>query len=112
MPKFFSFCRINYILNVTTEIDNFFPDTFRYMNIPVCDTEETDILRYFNDSYKFINKARKDGKNVLVHCKMGISRSATIVIAYVMKTRNWDLHRSLKHVKERRNCVKPNPNFM
>lgn len=50
------------------------------MNIPVCDTEDTDILRYFNDSYKFINKARKDGKNVLVHCKMGISRSATIVI--------------------------------
>lgn len=106
------FSRINHILNVTTEIDNFFPDTFRYMNIPVCDTEDTDILRYFNDSYRFINKARKDGENVLVHCKMGISRSATIVIAYVMKARNWDLNRSLKHVKERRTCVKPNPNFM
>lgn len=55
------------------------------MNIPVCDTEETDILRHFNDSYKFINKARKDGKNVLVHCKMGISRSATIVIGKSVK---------------------------
>ncbi|CAL8129737.1 unnamed protein product [Orchesella dallaii] len=103
---------ISCILNVTAEIDNFFPDMFRYMNIPVIDNEETDLLRYFNDSYRFISQALKEEKNVLVHCKMGISRSATIVIAYVMKTRNWDLPRSLEHVKKRRTCVKPNPHFM
>lgn len=106
------FDSIGYILNVTAEIDNFFPDTFHYMNIPVSDNEETDLLRYFNDSYRFINEAHKEGKNVLVHCKMGISRSATIVIAYVMKNRNWDLLQSMEHVKVRRTCVKPNPNFM
>ncbi|ODM91974.1 Protein phosphatase Slingshot [Orchesella cincta] len=106
------FSKISCILNVTAEIDNFFPDMFRYMNIPVIDNEETDLLRYFNDSYRFISQALKEDKNVLVHCKMGISRSATIVIAYVMKTRNWDLPRSLEHVKKRRTCVKPNPHFM
>lgn len=110
--KFLFVFRISCILNVTAEIDNFFPDMFRYMNIPVIDNEETDLLRYFNDSYRFISQALKEDKNVLVHCKMGISRSATIVIAYVMKTRNWDLTRSLEHVKKRRTCVKPNPHFM
>jgi len=106
------FHRIGYILNVTTEIDNFFPDTFQYMNIPVRDNEETDLLRYFNESNRFINAAKDEGKNVLVHCKMGISRSATIVTAYVMKTSEWGLRRSMEHVKKKRNCVKPNPNFM
>jgi len=103
---------IGFILNVTAEIDNFFPTTFQYMNIPVSDNEETDLLRYFGDSYKFIAKALSEGSSVLVHCKMGISRSATIVIAYVMKQKHWDLSRALKYVTERRSCVKPNPNFM
>lgn len=56
-----SFClsfRVRYILNVTREIDNFFPGMFEYHNIRVYDEEATNLLEYWNETYKFITKAK------------------------------------------------------
>ncbi|XP_067306639.1 protein phosphatase Slingshot homolog 2 isoform X2 [Pseudorasbora parva] len=103
---------VRYILNVTREIDNFFPGLFEYHNIRVYDEEATNLLEYWNDTYKFISKAKKAGVKCLVHCKMGVSRSASTVIAYAMKEYGWDLERAFDHVKERRTVTKPNPSFM
>nr|XP_029528802.1 protein phosphatase Slingshot homolog 2-like isoform X2 [Oncorhynchus nerka] len=103
---------VRYILNVTREIDNFFPGMFEYHNIRVYDEEATNLLEYWNDTYKFITKARKAGAKCLVHCKMGVSRSASTVIAYAMKEYGWDLERAFDYVKERRGVTKPNPSFM
>uniref|UniRef100_A0A671NEB1 protein-serine/threonine phosphatase n=1 Tax=Sinocyclocheilus anshuiensis TaxID=1608454 RepID=A0A671NEB1_9TELE len=103
---------VRYILNVTREIDNFFPGLFEYHNIRVYDEEATNLLEYWNDTYKFISKAKKAGVKCLVHCKMGVSRSASTVIAYAMKEYGWDLERAFYHVKERRSVTKPNPSFM
>ncbi|XP_055650457.1 protein phosphatase Slingshot homolog 2 isoform X4 [Falco peregrinus] len=103
---------VRYILNVTREIDNFFPGLFEYHNIRVYDEEATDLLAYWNDTYKFISKAKKTGSKCLVHCKMGVSRSASTVIAYAMKEYGWNLDRAYDYVKERRTVTKPNPSFM
>ncbi|XP_030602634.1 protein phosphatase Slingshot homolog 2b isoform X2 [Archocentrus centrarchus] len=103
---------VHYILNVTREIDNFFPGVFEYHNIRVYDEEATDLLAYWNDTYKFISRAKKSGSKCLVHCKMGISRSAATVIAYAMKEYGWDLKKAFDYVKERRTITKPNPSFM
>ncbi|XP_041520132.1 protein phosphatase Slingshot homolog 2 isoform X1 [Microtus oregoni] len=103
---------VRYILNVTREIDNFFPGVFEYHNIRVYDEEATDLLAYWNDTYKFISKAKKHGSKCLVHCKMGVSRSASTVIAYAMKEYGWSLDRAYDYVKERRTVTKPNPSFM
>ncbi|XP_024300449.1 protein phosphatase Slingshot homolog 2 isoform X2 [Oncorhynchus tshawytscha] len=103
---------VRYILNVTREIDNFFPGMFEYHNIRVYDEEATNLLEYWNDTYKFITKAKKAGAKCLVHCKMGVSRSASTVIAYAMKEYGWDLGRAFDYVKERRGVTKPNPSFM
>uniref|UniRef100_A0A4W5P9W7 protein-serine/threonine phosphatase n=1 Tax=Hucho hucho TaxID=62062 RepID=A0A4W5P9W7_9TELE len=103
---------VRYILNVTREIDNFFPGMFEYHNIRVYDEEATNLLEYWNDTYKFITKAKKAGAKCLVHCKMGVSRSASTVIAYAMKEYGWDLERAFDYVKERRGVTKPNPSFM
>ncbi|KAJ0004614.1 hypothetical protein NQD34_010828 [Periophthalmus magnuspinnatus] len=103
---------VQYILNVTREIDNFFPGLFEYHNIRVYDEEATDLLAYWNDTYKFIARAKKAGSKCLVHCKMGISRSAATVIAYAMKEYGWDLNKAFDYVKERRSVTKPNPSFM
>ncbi|XP_008424266.1 protein phosphatase Slingshot homolog 2 isoform X1 [Poecilia reticulata] len=103
---------VRYILNVTREIDNFFPGMFEYHNIRVYDEEATNLLEYWNDTYKFITKAKKAGAKCLVHCKMGVSRSASTVIAYAMKEYGWDLDTAFDYVKERRTVTKPNPSFM
>lgn len=55
---------------------------------------------------------RTSGSKCLVHCKMGISRSAATVIAYAMKEYGWDLMKAFDYVKERRAVTKPNPSFM
>lgn len=107
------FCfRVGHILNVTREIDNFFPGTFDYLNIRVYDDEKTDLLKHWDDTFKYISKARREGSKVLVHCKMGVSRSASVVIAYAMKAYNWDFKKALQHVKEKRSCIKPNTSFL
>lgn len=97
---------------MTREIDNFFPGMFDYLNIRVYDDEKTDLLKHWDNTFKYINKARNEGSKVLVHCKMGISRSASVVIAYAMKAFNWNFDKALKHVKTKRSCIKPNTNFL
>lgn len=66
------------IVNVTREIDNFYPGQFVYHNIRVYDEETTDLLKHWEDAVRFISAAKQRG-NILVHCKMGVSRSASTV---------------------------------
>lgn len=49
---------MGYILNVTREIDNFFPGMFSYLNVRVYDEDATDLLAHWNDTYNFIVKAK------------------------------------------------------
>jgi len=53
--------------------------------VKLIDNSDEDIARHFDDALQFIHSARKAGEGVLVHCRMGVSRSATIVLAYLMK---------------------------
>uniref|UniRef100_T1GX44 Tyrosine-protein phosphatase domain-containing protein n=1 Tax=Megaselia scalaris TaxID=36166 RepID=T1GX44_MEGSC len=76
------------------------------------DDDKTNLLKYWDNTYKYITRAKSEGSKVLVHCKMGVSRSASVVIAYAMKAYNWDFHNALDHVKRQRSCIKPNKNFM
>ncbi|XP_067163204.1 protein phosphatase Slingshot homolog 1 [Apteryx mantelli] len=103
---------IDYILNVTREIDNFFPGLFAYHNIRVYDEETTDLLAHWNEAYHFINKAKKNRSKCLVHCKMGVSRSASTVIAYAMKEFGWSLEKAYNYVKQKRSIARPNAGFM
>ncbi|CAN7941707.1 unnamed protein product, partial [Ixodes pacificus] len=103
---------VGHILNVTREIDNFYPGLFDYFNIRVYDDETTEMLKHWDRTYKYIAQAKEQGSKVLVHCKMGISRSASVVIAYVMKAYDLDLDQALEFVKRRRSCIKPNSGFL
>lgn len=47
----------------------------------------------------------------MVHCAYGVSRSATLVIAYVMHTNRWPYSKALQHVKQMREVVRPNRGF-
>lgn len=107
----FSFS-VHHILNVTREIDNFFPGMFDYFNVRVYDDEKTDLLKHWDNTFKYITRAKADGSKVLVHCKMGISRSASVVIAYAMKAYNWNFEQAITHVKKKRSCIKPNKSFL
>ncbi|KAG7282723.1 hypothetical protein CRUP_017649 [Coryphaenoides rupestris] len=57
-------------------------------------------------------EARQTAKGVLVHCQAGVSRSATVVIAYLMKHTLMTMTDAYKYVRGRRPVVSPNLNFM
>ena len=103
---------VTHILNVTREIDNFFPAVFKYLNIREWDVEETDLLKYWDKTFQFILDCVNNGGKVLVHCKMGISRSAATVVAFAMKYFSWSLDKTLEFTKEKRSIVKPNEGFI
>ncbi|KAL2100507.1 hypothetical protein ACEWY4_004901 [Coilia grayii] len=103
---------VGYILNVTREIDNFFPGTFAYHNVRVYDEDATDLLAHWNDTYNFIVRAKRNQSKCLVHCKMGVSRSASTVVAYAMKEYGWTLEKALNFVKQKRSIACPNSGFM
>ncbi|XP_031557403.1 protein phosphatase Slingshot homolog 2-like isoform X2 [Actinia tenebrosa] len=102
---------IGYILNISREIDNFFYGTFKYFNVRIYDEEESDLMSHWDKTYKFINEAKINESKVLVHCKMGMSRSASTVIAYGMKEFGTSLHDTMKFVKSKRACINPNAGF-
>ncbi|KTG03309.1 hypothetical protein cypCar_00030853 [Cyprinus carpio] len=57
-------------------------------------------------------EAHQAGRGLLIHCQAGVSRSATIVIAYLMKHTWMTMTDAYKFVKSRRPIISPNLNFM
>lgn len=79
--------------------------------IPASDVETYDISQHFIDAIEFVREQRNGGKNVLVHCHAGRSRSASIVLAYMIDDSSMDLFSAYKHLKEKRSEIQPNPGF-
>lgn len=78
---------IEVIINATTEISNYFPNDFIYSRYKLYDNNKNSIKKYLKKSFNNIIEYQKKVRgNILVHCFMGSSRSASIVIYYLMRT--------------------------
>ena len=74
------------------------------------DNTKTDITIYIDECLDYITNGLKSG-NVLVHCFGGASRSASMVIAYLMKTQNLSFEESQAFVKAKRKRIGPSDHF-
>lgn len=92
---------INYMINVTNDYDNKF-NISKYMKIPIKDENACyqDILSLMIDGSDFINYAIKNNGNILVHCKRGHHRSASIVALYLMRYENMTLINAISIIKK------------
>ncbi|ANB10918.1 tyrosine/serine/threonine protein phosphatase MSG5 [Sugiyamaella lignohabitans] len=59
-----------------------------------------------------ISSRSAEGKKILVHCQCGVSRSASLVVAYVMRQDKCDLNTAYDHVKKRSPNISPNMTLM
>nr|XP_036860516.1 dual specificity protein phosphatase 15 isoform X7 [Manis javanica] len=82
-----------------------------YLRIPVADAPEVPIKKHFKECINFIHCCRLNGGNCLVHCFAGISRSTTIVTAYVMTVTGLGWRDVLEAIKATRPIANPNPGF-
>ncbi|KRX05885.1 hypothetical protein PPERSA_03822 [Pseudocohnilembus persalinus] len=103
---------INMILNTATEVQNYYPEQFEYMKIDLFDSVSQDLLPYFEQGIEYIKTAKDNNKRILVHCIQGISRSASFVLAYLMKHEKMTLKEAFQLVKSKRSIARPNPKFV
>ncbi|MBA0651461.1 hypothetical protein Goklo_018785 [Gossypium klotzschianum] len=103
---------VTHILTVANLSLPLYPNEFAHKIIEVMDREDTNLMQYFDECFSFIDEAKRLGGGVLVHCFMGISRSVTVVIAYLMKKHGMRLSQALEHVKRRRPQASPNSGFI
>ena len=82
-------------------------DNFIHKTINVHDFDQENIIKYFGECFNFI----KGDDKILVHCAAGASRSASVVIAYIMYIKKMSYKDALEFVRSKRFVVYPNPGF-
>ncbi|XP_037093462.1 dual specificity protein phosphatase 3-like isoform X2 [Pollicipes pollicipes] len=82
----------------------------RFMAVRALDADWYHLDDWFQVAADFIHDSRRHGK-VLVHCVQGLSRSATLVIAYLMIKLHMPLSQALQTVRARREIF-PNDGFL
>ena len=112
---------IKNVISAVTGFDNIYDDSFNHLSLNLIDNEDQNIIHYFeitnhyidNIISKNISSSSQYNKNkILIHCICGVSRSVTILLAYIIKKYNYTPQYALKLVKKKRNIANPNPNFM
>lgn len=82
-----------------------------YIRVPVIDESTQDIQSHLSRAVGFLDQAVRGGGRVLVHCRHGQSRSASVLLAWFMQTRRWSLEEALAYLQTQRPRVCPNPGF-
>ncbi len=75
-----------------------------FRNVPVTDFDSADLQRKLPECVSTLDGMVKAGDSVYVHCTAGVSRSPTVVVAYLHWCLGWPLARALAHVKAIRDC--------
>lgn len=88
------------------------PPRVAHMYIDANDDLRTDLTRYFEPTFRFIDSHLSEGQSVYVHCRAGISRSSTVVLYYIMRKYQLSLLQALQYLKSRRPVVQPNDAFL
>ena len=101
---------ITHIINVTNTLENKYPDHFTYLRIGLEDDPDTDISSHFSIAQTFIESVRGQQGKCLVHCYQGISRSVTIVSAYLLTLPQLQLNvlSALDLIRQNRPSAGPN----
>ena len=104
---------IKYILNCAVECKNEnLPSDIKELHLKLVDEPEFDITKHFKQTNDFINKVRTAGGNLLVHCKVGLSRSPTVIIAYLIKYYEFTADSAINFIKRKRPQIIPNQGFI
>ena len=94
------------------ETDQWVPtDIEQIPTFHIPDSASRSIVQIIRDCIPIIERFVAEKRNLLIHCQGGVSRSASVVIGYIMHSRKISAKDSLKYVESKRPCVWPNAGF-
>mmetsp|Transcript_76781 Transcript_76781/g.144681 ORF Transcript_76781/g.144681 Transcript_76781/m.144681 type:complete len:438 (+) Transcript_76781:73-1386(+) len=104
---------ISHMLSVVADSDEEIatPAGMERIVLHAADSSDEDIAALFPRAVQFLQQVHEAGGRVLVHCVAGRSRSASLVIAYLMRRCNMTLNEAFTLLKEKRPVVLPNSGF-
>lgn len=88
------------------------PDGIEYYPFPIQDDPGELISYRFRNISDLIACHIQANQSVLVHCYMGVSRSTTFVLAYLMRSKGMSYEHAFQYVQKRRPIINPNPGFI
>jgi len=130
IPQYFVRNRIRTVVSMVPEDEvPALPAPIQQYVFPLMDAPEEPIHQYFESTFQILASTLLRGESVLVHCRAGISRSVTILIAfflcsfsqglghvfvrpYIPKTRRSWTDSILEFIRRHRPYAQPNPGFM
>ena len=87
------------------------PPHITLFNFPIKDIPETDIIVIAKQCIKIINHAFAKKRSVIINCRAGVSRSASIVMAFLI-TKGYTYKGAYNTLNSLRKCIKPNRGFV
>ena len=73
---------------------------------------QDNLAQYLNVAFSFIEKQRRKNKNIMIHCQCGVSRSVSIIIAYIMHDQKLSFKDALAIVKSKSPSANPHLSFV
>lgn len=102
---------INHIISAVTGAYPIY-DNITYTCLDLLDESFFEINKVFNETNNVIEENLRKNKNILIHCICGVSRSTTVLCAYLIKKTNYTPEEAVNLIREKRSIVNPNPGFM
>lgn len=104
---------ITHIISCILGVNPVFETDFEYKNIHLRDIPSENIDVYFNECNAYLDQIFEEDENnkVFIHCICGVSRSATILTAYLMRKNNWSRDETIEYLQSKRSVVDPNDGF-
>lgn len=96
---------------VNTSKDYYKDTNIKYLGVQLLDLPMTNISVHFQETADFIESSVRSGGKVLVHCLMGMSRSSTCVLSYLMIKEGLTATEALRRVRLHRD-IRPNDGFL
>lgn len=100
------------IFNVTYEVPLFRLEGVESYRIPVSDDNKEELSPYFDEVGAKLDEVAKRDQVAICHCMAGVSRSATLVLAYLIKYGGLSLESAYQELRSRRFVARPNLNFL
>ncbi|XP_023354192.1 dual specificity protein phosphatase 18 [Notamacropus eugenii] len=103
--------QITTVINVSVEVVNTFYADIQYVQVPVADTPLSRLYDFFDPIADKIHTVEMQQGRTLLHCAAGVSRSAALCLAYLMKYHSMSLLDAHTWTKSCRPIIRPNNGF-